>query len=109
MPLSPAHQVIHVQSAHKPSMTLIEISDTNQRHGGRQLRLQDVDEVFDAFLAVIDSVQEWSAHANGGGTQTQALEDVGAATHAAVDDYFELREDCGAVELAFEEGHDGGW
>jgi hypothetical protein len=89
-------------------MALAEVRNSDQRHGSRQLRLQDVDEVLDAFLAIVDGVQERSAHANGCGAQTHALEDVGAATHAAVDKDFELREDCGAVELAFEEGHDRG-
>jgi hypothetical protein len=71
-------------------MTLAKISDTNQRHGSRQFRFQDVDEVLDALLAVVDSVQERSTHANSRGTQTHALEDVGAATHAAIDEDFEL-------------------
>ena len=55
----------------------------------------------DAFLTVVDGIQKWSTHANGCGSEAHALEDVGAATHAAVDEDFELREDCRAVELAF--------
>lgn len=90
-------------------MTLTKIGDTNQGHRGRQLGLQNFDKVLNAFPAVIDSVQEWSAHANCRGAQTHALEDVGATTHAAVDEDLELREDRRAVELAFEERHYGGW
>lgn len=93
MSLSSTHQMIHVQRTHKPSMTLTEISNPNQRHGSRQLRLQDINKVLDAFLAVVNSVQKWSTHSNSRSTQTHALEDIGAATHAAVDEDFELRED----------------
>jgi len=90
MSLPSTHQMIHIQRTHKPSMTLTKISNPNQRHGSRQLRLQDVYKVLNAFLAVINSVQEWSAHTNSRSTQAQTLEDVPAATHAAVDEDFEL-------------------
>jgi hypothetical protein len=109
MPFSPAHQVIHIQRTHKPRVTLAEISNTHKRHSSRQLRSQDVNEVLNTFTSIIDSVQERPTHPNSCGTQTHAFEDIGASAHAAVDEDFEVGEDGGAVELAFEEGHDRWW
>lgn len=62
--LPSTHQMIHIQRAHKPRMTLTEISNPNQRHCSRKLRLQNFDKVFNAFLAVVNSVQERPTHTN---------------------------------------------
>jgi len=90
-------------------MALTQISNPDQRHGSRQLRLQDLDKVLHALLAVVDGIQERPTHSDRCGAETHALEDIGAAAYAAVDEDFELREDRRAVELAFEEGHYGWW
>jgi hypothetical protein len=65
--------------------------------------------VLDAFPSIIDSVLKRPAHSHSRGTQTHAFKNVGAAAHATVDEDFELGEDGGAVELAFEEGNDCWW
>lgn len=109
MSLPSAHQVIHIQRTHQARMALTEICNPHKCHGRGQLRLQDINEVLNAFLSIVDGVQEWSAHPDGCRSQAHAFEDVGTATHAAVDEDFELREDGWAVELAFEEGHDCWW
>jgi hypothetical protein len=102
--LASTHQMINIQRTHQPRMALTQISNTDERHGSRQLRFQDLDEVLDALLAVVDGVQKRTPHSDRRGPETHALEDVGAAAYAAVDEDFECREDGWAVELAFEEG-----
>lgn len=87
-------------------MTLAQIRNPHERHSSLQLRFQNLNEMLDAFPAVVDGVEEGSPHSDRCGAQAHALEDVGAAAHAAVDEDFELREDGRAVELAFEEGGD---
>ena len=109
MPLPSAHQMINIQRTHQPSMALTQIRNPNKRHSSRQLRFQNLNKVLDALLAVVDGVQKGPPHSDGRGAETHALEDVSAAAYAAVNEDFELREDCWAVELAFEEGHYGWW
>jgi hypothetical protein len=71
-------------------MTLSQIRNSHQGHRSRQLRLQDLNKMLNTFPSIIDSVQERSTHSHSRGAQTHALEDVGAAAHAAVDEDFEL-------------------
>ena len=90
MSFPPTHQVVDVQSTHQPRMALAQISDTDERHGSRQLRFQDLDKVLDAFLTVVDGVQKGSSHSDRCGAETHAFEDIGSAAYAAVDEDFEL-------------------
>jgi hypothetical protein len=82
--------MINVQSTHQSCVTLTQVSDTDERHRGRKLRFQDVDEVFDAFLAVIDSVQERSPHSDRCGAEAHAFENVGTAAYTTVDEDLEF-------------------
>lgn len=109
MPLTSAHQMIYIQGTDQARMTLAQIRDTHKRHGRCQLGLQDINKVLDSFLSIVDGIQERPTHSDSRRSQAHTFENIGAATHAAVDEDLELREDCGAVELAFEEGHDGWW
>jgi hypothetical protein len=106
MSLASTHQMIDIQRTHQPRMALAQIRDSDQRHSSHQLRFQDFNEVLDTLLAVVDGVQKGSSHPDRCGAETHAFENVGAAANTAVDEDFELGEDGGAVELAFEEGHD---
>lgn len=65
--------------------------------------------MLDALVAVVDGVEEGAPEADGRRAETEAFEDVAAAADAAVDEDLEGVEDGGAVELAFEEGEEGGW
>lgn len=59
-----------------------------------------INEMLDTLLAVVQSEEEWSAHANCCGTKAHALQDVMATADATVNIDFELLEDRWAVELA---------
>jgi hypothetical protein len=107
MPLPSTHQMVNTQRTHQSRMALAQIRNPNKRHSSRQLRFQDLDKMLDALLAVVDGVQKGSSHSDRRGAETHALEDVSTTAYATVDEDFELREDCWAVELAFEEGHYG--
>ena len=90
-------------------MTLRQIRNANQTHGGLELVAHDIDEVLDALLAVVQRVQERAADANGRGAQTQGLQHVGAAPDAAVQEDLERVEDVRAQAVQFEEREERGW
>lgn len=109
MPITPRHQGVQIPSMHETRVALLQTRDSNQAHGRRELVLDNVDQMFDALLAVVHGVEEGSAHSDRGGAQTEALQHISAAADTTVDEDFELREDGGAVELAFEEGDYRWW
>lgn len=106
MPLASGHEMVYIKRADQSGVALAQISDTNESHGSCQLRFEDLDEVLDAFLTVVDSVQEWPTHADSCGAEAHALQNVRTTTHTTVDEDLELREDGWAVKLALEECHD---
>ena len=109
MPFGTRHQMVNLQRTHQPRMTLHQIRNANQTHGGLELVTHDIDEVLDALLAVVQRVQEGAADANGRGTQTQGLQHVGAAPDAAVQEDLERVEDVRAQAVQFEEREERGW
>lgn len=90
-------------------MTLRQIRNANQTHGGLELVAHDIDEVLDALLAVVQRVQERAADANGRGAQTQGLQHIGAAPDATVQEDFKRVEDVRAQAVQFEEREERGW
>lgn len=102
MLLPSRHHPVKLRRIHKTCIALTQVRNTNKRHGDLKFLLHDVEEVLNALVAVIESVQKGSAEAHSGSSMTETLEHVTAAPYAAVDENFELVEDGGTVELAFE-------
>lgn len=69
MPTPPRNQRIQFPRPHQTRIRLLDVRDPDERHRGCEFGFEDLDQVFDTFLAVVDGVEEGATEADGCGAE----------------------------------------